>query len=105
MTKRAMFPAGGGSSDLGPMQLLAAGGMAGIFAQITQLPMDTVKTRMQSQSDANPIYRSTLDCYRKTYAEGGLGAFYKGLGPVLLRAFPANAMTFFGFEMALAALK
>lgn len=105
MTKRAMFPAGGGSGDLGPMQLLAAGGMAGIFAQITQLPMDTVKTRMQSQSDANPIYRSTLDCYRKTYAEGGLGAFYKGLGPVLLRAFPANAMTFFGFEMALAALK
>ena len=67
--------------------------------------MDVVKTRMQSQSDAKPLYSGTMDCYRKTFTEGGIGGFYRGIGPVLLRAFPANAMTFFGFEMALQWLK
>jgi solute carrier family 25 carnitine/acylcarnitine transporter 20/29 len=105
VAKRAQTPVGGSSKDLSALQLLAAGGVAGIAAQLTQLPMDVVKTRMQSQPDANPLYRSTWDCYKKTYAEGGLAAFYKGIGPVLARAFPANAVTFLGFELALEALR
>ena len=103
--KRAQVKEGQRTADLASWQLLAAGGMAGVAGQITQLPMDVVKTRMQSQSDAKPLYSGTMDCYRKTFAEGGIGGFYRGIGPVLLRAFPANAMTFFGFEMALQWLK
>lgn len=64
VAKRAQTPVGGSSKDLSALQLLAAGGVAGIAAQLTQLPMDVVKTRMQSQPDANPLYRSTWDCYK-----------------------------------------
>ena len=38
------------------------------------------------------------------YREGGAAAFYRGLGPVLLRAFPANAACFFAMETSRAAL-
>jgi hypothetical protein len=34
------------------------------------------------------------------YAEGGARAFYRGLAPVLLRAFPANAACFFVMEQS-----
>ncbi|RWS01840.1 congested-like trachea protein isoform X2 [Dinothrombium tinctorium] len=32
--------------------------------------------------------------------EEGLGALYKGATPVFIRAFPANAACFYGFEFA-----
>ena len=34
------------------------------------------------------------DCFKKTYAIEGLGGFWKGIGPTLLRAMPVSAGTF-----------
>ena len=34
-------------------------------------------------------------------AEDGVGALFKGLGPAMLRAFPANAACFLGREVCL----
>lgn len=39
------------------------------------------------------------DVFRVLIKTEGVGALYKGLTPVLLRAFPANAACFVGFEM------
>eukprot|EP00164_Ancoracysta_twista_P005561 GFYU01007625.1.p1 GENE.GFYU01007625.1~~GFYU01007625.1.p1 ORF type:complete len:305 (+),score=39.00 GFYU01007625.1:131-1045(+) len=86
---------------LGTAGLLVAGGTAGVCAQISQLPFDVVKSRLQTQSPTNPQYSGIIDCFRKTYRADGIGGFYKGIGPVLLRAFPANAVAFFVFENAL----
>jgi len=35
-----------------------------------------------------------MDCARKTIAVDGIGALWKGFGPAMARAFPANAATF-----------
>lgn len=37
-----------------------------------------------------------MDCARKTIAADGVGALWKGFGPAMARAFPANAATFVG---------
>eukprot|EP00164_Ancoracysta_twista_P004833 GFYU01006568.1.p1 GENE.GFYU01006568.1~~GFYU01006568.1.p1 ORF type:complete len:312 (-),score=83.57 GFYU01006568.1:129-1010(-) len=99
ITKRHMQMRVG--DDLGPLHLFLAGGIAGICAQVSQLPFDTVKSRLQTQSEVNPIYKGTIDCFRQTMKADGIAGFYKGLGPTLARAFPANAATFLAFEMAM----
>lgn len=58
-------------------------------------PTDLVKVRLQSQRAADPsapkLYNGTLDCYRKTYAQGGIGAFWTGIVPNILRNSVINA--------------
>jgi solute carrier family 25 carnitine/acylcarnitine transporter 20/29 len=80
--------------------LLLAGGLAGFGAWIPCYPQDVIKSRMQS----NPSYRSSLECARHIYAEAGWRGFWRGMGPTMARAFPANAATFFGYEVVKAAL-
>jgi solute carrier family 25 carnitine/acylcarnitine transporter 20/29 len=41
------------------------------------------------------------DAFRTIYKQEGMGAFFRGFTPCVLRAFPANAAAFVGFEMAL----
>ncbi|CAE7843332.1 unnamed protein product [Symbiodinium sp. KB8] len=53
-------------------------GTVGGWAQVMAAqPFDTVKVRLQCQSRTNPTYTGTMDCVRKTAAEG-LSTFYKG---------------------------
>lgn len=48
---------------------LIAGGVAGLFVDISLFPIDTIKTRLQSE---NGFWRS-----------GGFRSVYKGIGPVV----------------------
>ena len=48
MKARGLEP--GQEGQLQAAELLTAGGFAGICAQLTQLPMDVVKTRIQSEN-------------------------------------------------------
>ena len=51
-----------------------------------------IKSRIQSATTGT--YSGFLDCVRKTIAADGIGALWKGLGPAMARAFPANAAAF-----------
>lgn len=57
--------------------ILAAGGISGALAAGLVTPADTIKTRMQVEG-AKKLYAGLIDCGRKTYAEGGMKALYKG---------------------------
>eukprot|EP00958_Prasinococcus_capsulatus_P001907 scaffold175_cov414-Prasinococcus_capsulatus_cf.AAC.15 len=100
MRARGLKP--GQEHELQAWELLSSGGFAGICAQLTQLPMDVVKTRIQSENilkqAAGAAQPTVLQVAKDLVRANGIGGFYKGLGPVLARAFPANAVTFFGFE-------
>jgi len=61
--------------------------------------MDVVKSRLQAAPDG--MYKGALDVLNKTVAKEGVGALWKGAVPVLLRAFPANAACFLGYEAAM----
>jgi solute carrier family 25 carnitine/acylcarnitine transporter 20/29 len=79
-------------------QALVAGGMGGMGMWSFALPLDAVKTRVQANIGKDSI--SMAGAAKALYAEGGIGAFYRGIGPALLRAFPANAACFAAKESA-----
>ena len=63
---------------------LVAGGFAGFAVDVTLFPLDTVRTRMQSQEG---FFRA-----------GGFKNVYKGLGPAALGSFPGAAVFFLTYE-------
>jgi solute carrier family 25 S-adenosylmethionine transporter 26 len=50
------------------------------------IPMDTIKTRLVTQMANSPnAYKGIIDCAVRVAREEGMGAFYKGLPPRLVR--------------------
>ncbi|TMW65258.1 hypothetical protein Poli38472_009425 [Pythium oligandrum] len=84
--------------------IAAAGGYAGFMYWLAVFPIDTVKSVMQADRLDKPRYQGVMDCCRKLYQEGGATRFYRGISPSLIRAFPANAITFVAFETCLSFL-
>lgn len=96
VTKKTLTPAGSSPSDLNLNAVIFAGGMAGVAMWALVIPPDVIKSRIQSAPTGT--YSGFMDCARKTIAADGVGALWKGLGPAMARAFPANAATFLGVE-------
>lgn len=86
------------SPDDGKLSLAAvsfAGGAAGVAMWLLVFPVDTVKSRLQGAT----AHTGVAAVVRDVYARGGLRGFFPGLGPAMLRSFPANAATFVGLEL------
>ncbi|OJA16128.1 hypothetical protein AZE42_00067 [Rhizopogon vesiculosus] len=96
VTKKALTPAGSSSGDLNLGAIMFAGGTAGVAMWSIAIPPDVLKSRIQSAPSGT--YSGFIDCFRKTVARDGATALWKGLGPAMARAFPANAATFLGVE-------
>ena len=101
---RQLKPVGGSVEDVPAWKLLIAGGLCGYFYWGPWYPIDIVKSKLQADSLANPRYKGSLDCARQILQTEGVGGFYRGFAPCMLRAFPANAATFFAFEMTMRAI-
>lgn len=84
---------------LNPAATLFAGGMAGVANWLVALPADVAKSRLQTSPAGT--YRGLAHCFSDLIAKEGYGALYKGITPVLVRAFPANAACFLGVEVSL----
>lgn len=96
VTKKALTPAGSSPADLNLGAIMIAGGTAGVAMWSLVIPPDVLKSRIQSAPEGT--YSGMLDCARKTIAKDGARVLWKGLGPAMARAFPANAATFLGVE-------
>jgi len=96
VTKKALTPAGASPSELNLSAIILAGGTAGVAMWALAIPPDVIKSRIQSAPTGT--YSGMLDCVRKTIAQDGVKALWKGFGPAMARAFPANAATFLGVE-------
>lgn len=73
-----------------------SGGIAGQVAWAASLPFDTIKSIVQTQTEDIPV-RAVI---RNIIDRVGYHGLYNGLGVVLIRAFPANAALFLGYEVA-----
>lgn len=81
------------------------GGLAGEALWLSSYPFDVIKSKMQSDGfGAEKKYHSMRDCFAQTWRAGGIGAFWKGIGPTLLRAMPVSAGTFAVVEMTMRAI-
>ena len=60
------------------------------------LPQDVLKSRLQAAPEGT--YTGIRDVARKLIADEGILALWKGFTPVMLRAFPANAVRLASFQ-------
>lgn len=102
--------------DMRGWEVLIAGGIAGVVTWGSVYPLDVVKTRIQTQVlqvravDGEVAERTSLlgrqewrkkgawAVTKEVYAEGGIRAFYRGLGVCSLRAFVVNAVQVCGWS-------
>jgi Mitochondrial carrier protein len=75
-----------------------SGGFAGMFGWALAMPFDVPKTNVQARYDSKVVGSYFPELF-KIARERGIGGLYGGLGPTLVRAFPANAALFLGVEM------
>jgi len=61
-----------------------------------------VSSISRSRSTFNAV--QTLIAEQRASGKPIVRAFFKGFGPTMARAFPANAATFFAYEMAMSAM-
>lgn len=73
---------------------LVSGGCAGIAAWLPCYPQDVIKSVIQS----SPTKLSLLQAIKHIHNSSGYRGFFKGFTPTMVRAFPANAATFLGYE-------
>lgn len=74
-----------------------SGGIAGMGGWLFAMPFDVPKTNVQSRYDTR-VFGSYFPELIKIANQRGVGGLYAGLGPTLIRAFPANAALFLGVE-------
>eukprot|EP00094_Tigriopus_californicus_P005138 TCALIF_04952-PA protein Name:"Similar to Slc25a15 Mitochondrial ornithine transporter 1 (Mus musculus)" AED:0.50 eAED:0.50 QI:0/0/0/0.33/1/1/3/0/767 len=79
--------------DLGLSSTLFCGGVAGVSFWTSIFPFDAVKSRIQVSSET-----SAMRVARELWITNGIRAFYSGLLPCALRAFPSSAAMFLAYE-------
>lgn len=84
---------------------LTAGAGGGIAYWTACYPFDVVKSRVQNTTTPLNGIGYIKDTFRAIYREGGLKAFVRGITPTYIRAVPAAASTFVGFELTMEFLK
>jgi len=81
---------------------LVAGGVAGLMSWSSTMPLDVVKSRLQSDSPVGPAssgtgrtaarYTGVVDCAVRSWRAEGVSVFFRGLTVTCMRAFPTNAV-------------
>ncbi|KAF9316426.1 Mitochondrial carrier protein ymc2 [Podila horticola] len=107
LIQRAMRIENKERSELSTVKVVAYGACAGYAMWTTVYPIDVIKSKLQTDgfTSSTRQYSSAIDCARQTLAKEGVAGFFKGFAPCILRAAPANAVTFLGFEMAMRLLR
>lgn len=73
-----------------------SGGLAGQAAWVASMPMDTIKSVIQT----TPKPEGIMATCRHILAKRGVGGLFLGIDVALIRAFPANAALFCAYEMS-----
>lgn len=78
---------------LGALSTFGLGAMSGVITVYTTMPLDTVKTRMQS-IEARHLYKNTFQCAVKIAKEESILAFWAGALPRLARLSMSGGIVF-----------
>mmetsp|Transcript_36360 Transcript_36360/g.79290 ORF Transcript_36360/g.79290 Transcript_36360/m.79290 type:complete len:299 (+) Transcript_36360:342-1238(+) len=79
------------------MEHLIAGASAGVVGTILGFPLDTLKTRLQTQR-TNPRLGAATIALKMLRDEGIIRGFYRGVGPPLLSLTMLNTFCFSSYE-------
>lgn len=79
---------------------IVTGGLGGLAFWSAVLPLDVAKTIIQTTPDRSSS-RNPFLILNSIYWRAGLKGCYAGLGPTIMRAFPANAAAIVTWELAM----
>ncbi|KAJ1839144.1 mitochondrial aspartate-glutamate transporter agc1, partial [Coemansia sp. RSA 2708] len=89
-----------GERQLGILDLLLAGAIAGMPAAYLTTPADVIKTRLQVVAKkGETVYTGLVDATRKIYKEEGFKAFFKGGPARIFRSSPQFGATLMCYEV------
>ncbi|PIA15893.1 putative mitochondrial carnitine/acylcarnitine carrier protein [Coemansia reversa NRRL 1564] len=97
--KKALTGNNAGEGPISPLAIVTAGGLAGMATWTVAIPPDVLKSRLQTAPEGR--YSGVRQVFVEMMRTEGPGALFRGVGPALLRAFPANAACFLGVEVSL----
>eukprot|EP00914_Ancora_sagittata_P029533 GHVO01058460.1.p1 GENE.GHVO01058460.1~~GHVO01058460.1.p1 ORF type:complete len:309 (+),score=23.92 GHVO01058460.1:104-928(+) len=93
-SRTLLTPPGQDKDDLESWKTALCGGIGGATLWILVFPTDVIKSRVQVLGATEGIHKVFLSILRNE----GVLALYKGLGPTLLRTFPATGALFLAYE-------
>lgn len=74
--------------------------MAAAGSVTIMIPMDTIKTRLVTQSSISTVkYKGILNCFSRMLREEGLGSFYNSLTPRLVSVVPMIGVQYLVYEV------
>ncbi|CAB9498810.1 Congested-like trachea protein [Seminavis robusta] len=85
-----------------PLSALIAGSLAGVSFWPVILPMDCLKSRYQTAPEGT--YQNIGQVWSTLMDDVGPTGLFNGMGPAMIRAMPANAISFLGAELTKKAL-
>ncbi|KAL7271075.1 hypothetical protein RUND412_006192 [Rhizina undulata] len=87
-------------NQISPLSRFLAGGIGGVVSQFSIYPIDTLKFRMQCEMVENGARGNKLiaETLIKTWKNGGIQNFYRGLPLALIGIFPYSAIDLGMFE-------
>lgn len=92
--RHLLTPPGKTKDEIGPARTIVSGGVGGVCLWLSIFPADVVKSRIQITGSSEPA----LSVARAIIRSDGIRALYNGLGPTLLRTFPATGALFLAYE-------
>ncbi|XP_041359074.1 mitochondrial ornithine transporter 1-like [Gigantopelta aegis] len=92
-----LTPVGKTKEEIGVWRTIVCGGVGGVALWVAIFPADVCKSRIQVQSVSGkaPTFRYT---FMNILRNEGVRALYKGLGPTVIRTFPATGALFLAYE-------
>lgn len=89
-------------NDIPAWKLCTFGAIAGTGLWLMVFPIDVIKSVIQTDNLNTPKYGQSISSVAKAmFQKEGARAFFKGFGPIMLRAAPANGATFATFELVM----
>lgn len=82
-------------AQLSTAEYISVAALSKIFAVAATYPYQVVRARLQDQ---HVSYGGVTDVITKTWRKEGIGGFYKGIAPNLIRVTPACCITFVVYE-------
>lgn len=93
-TQSSMLDSGPSSFDIA-----SCGALSKLVATLATYPSQVLRSRLQQRMDTRALrYAGVVDTFRQTLSREGVGGFYKGLLPHVLRVMPQSAITFLVYE-------
>ncbi|KAJ5909183.1 hypothetical protein N7495_001865 [Penicillium taxi] len=88
------------NQGLQAMKDILFGSVAGMAGKLIEYPFDTVKVRLQSQSEHLPLrYSGPLDCFRQSFQVDGVKGLYRGISAPMVGAAVETSCLFFSYRI------